>query len=239
MQYRRLLFVALTLVTTSLGACAKGAQFQGVGGGDGEGASGGGGDGGGGGGHPEGGSGAGSTGGSGTTTSSTTTTTTSGSGGGGAGGMGGSGGGGAGGGGACFGSPNACPSAEALPEVSGDEGGSASASGSTSKWLKVHVTETDSSIFASDLGYKVSLSSPAGMDYDLYVRQGPQDGNPDCNAAEKKGAPPGGAETVSDSWGDDQGLGGEDDSVWLCIEVRYVSGADCNAKWNLTVIGGP
>lgn len=138
-----------------------------------------------------------------------------------------------------FTSPNTCANAEQLPAVSGDEGGTASASGTGSKWFKVHVKETNSSIFESDLSYSVTLVSPPGMDYDLYVRQGPQDGNPNCNAAEKKGTPSGSAETVSDSWDDDQGLGGEDDSVWLSIEVRHVSGDDCNAKWSLTVKGDP
>jgi hypothetical protein len=84
----------------------------------------------------------------------------------------------------------------------------------------------------------VTLTSPAGMNYDLFVHQGPQDGSPDCNAPEIKGTPSGSSETVSDSWDDDQGLGGEDDSVWLSIEVRHVSGMDCNATWTLKIEGG-
>lgn len=163
-----------------------------------------------------------------------------GSGSGGAAGFGGSGGSGGSGVGPCaFEAQNACGSAEQLANISGDEGGTQSASGNTSKWFKVRIKETDDAISESDLSYKVSLTSPPGMDYDLYVRQGPQDGDPNCNAAEKKGMLSGGSEVVTASWDDDQGIGGEDDSLWLSIEVRHVSGDDCNAKWNLVVIGDP
>jgi len=75
------------------------------------------------------------------------------------------------------------------------------------------------------------------MDYNLKVHQGPQDGNPDCNVSPLNGS--GNPESVSGSWDDDQGFGGEDDSVWLSIEVEYVSGSACgpNAEWTLTVTG--
>lgn len=237
MQYRSSSLVfAVAALAVSFGACAKGTHFSGIGGSGGEGAGYAEGATGGGGSNPTGagGSGAGTT--TSDSTSSSTSTTTSGTGGSGA---GGSGGGGAGGGSECFASPNLCSNADQLPDVSGDEGGTATASGSTSKWFKIHVTETDSSIFASDLSYRVTLSSPPGMDYDVYVKEGPQDGNPDCGATAVKGTPGAGGEQVSASWNDDQGLGGEDDSLWLCIEVQYVSGSDCNAQWNLTVVGNP
>lgn len=241
---RSLALVLLGIIASSLvGACAEGAQFEGTGGAGfgGRGDEGGGDEGGGNeGGAHEGGGGAGAEGGGTTTASSTGSTTSSTTSTGGAGGMGGSGGMGGGGGNPCsFQSPNACGGAEQLPAVSGDEGGAANASGSGSKWFKVHVEETSSSVFEEDLSYSVTLTSPAGMDYDLYVRQGPQDGNQDCNSAEKKGTLSGGSESVSDGWDDDQGLGGEDDSVWLSIEVRHLSGDDCDAKWSLSVKGAP
>ena len=237
MRQFALVFVTMVATSGSLGACAKGSLIEGAGGNRvGAGGEEGGGDEGGGG-RGDGGSGTGA----GTTTSSssgsrtTTSTTTN------TGGAGGMGGGGSGGGGnmCSFVSPNTCAGAEQLPSVSGDEGGTASASGTGSKWFKVQVQETSSSIFEEDLAYAVTLTSPAGMDYDLYVRQGPQDGSPDCNAAEKKGTLSGTTETVSDGWDDDQGIGGEDDDVWLSVEVRHVSGDDCDAKWSLTVKGNP
>ena len=81
--------------------------------------------------------------------------------------------------------------------------------------------------------------SRASGDYDLFVKQGQEDGSPNCGAAEKKGTLSGTSESVSDDWSDDQGIGGEDDSVWLNIEVRHVSGNECNATWSLTVKGDP
>lgn len=137
-----------------------------------------------------------------------------------------------------FGSPNLCASSTQLNGVSGDEGGTATATGNTSKWFAVHVTEDDSAIFETDLSYTVTLQSPPGMVYDLFVHEGPQDGGQNCNAAAKAGTPSGGAtQSVHASWDDDQGVGGEDDSMWLNIEVVWVSGDDCNASWTLTVTG--
>jgi hypothetical protein len=125
-----------------------------------------------------------------------------------------------------------------MPDVSGDTGGpTVTRKGSTSKWYKVHITEDDSNIFETDLSYRVQLTSPPGMNYDLRVHQGPQDGSPDCNVAPMNGA--GNPEIVTSSWDDDQGIGGEDDSLWLNIQVLYVSGTACgpNAEWTLTVQG--
>lgn len=41
-------------------------------------------------------------------------------------------------------------------------------------------------------------------------------------------------EMVSASWDDDQGLGGEDDSLWLAGEIVHATGNDCTAEWTLT-----
>ena len=240
-----LVFLGFVASTAAVASCAQGTTFEYL---DGEGGDGGdrdgetGGDGGTGAADTgTGGTGATDPGTGGTGASDTTTTTgTGGEGGSGAGGSGGGGSGGAGGSPVCdFQAPNNCASAEQLAAVSGDEGDTVTASGSGSKWLKVQVQETDSGIFETDISYKVSLTSPPGMDYDLYVKQGPQDGSPNCGATEVKGTLSGGSESVSASWDDDQGIGGEDDSVWLSIEVRHVSGDDCDAKWSLTVVGNP
>lgn len=171
-----------------------------------------------------------------TSTITTTTTST------GAGGMGGMGAGGMMGTGGMmnecdFSNPLTCQTAQVLSAVSGDDGGTVSATGTASRWFHVHILETNSSIFEEDLSYTVTLASPPGMVYDLVVHQGPQDGNVNCNATPMYGQ--GGAvQTVSNSWDDDQGLGGEDDSLWLAIEVFYVSGDDCVTPWQLTVQGG-
>jgi hypothetical protein len=153
----------------------------------------------------------------------------------GAGGMGG----GAGGAdpGCDFTAPNTCQSAEPLASVDGDDGGTSSAQGVGSKWFVIKIVENNSDISEVDMSYTVTLSSPPGMQYHLVVHQGPQDGSPDCNAAPKNGTGTN-PQTVSDSWDDDQGLGGEDDSLYLSISVQHVSGNDCDAEWTLLVEGG-
>jgi hypothetical protein len=172
-------------------------------------------------------------------------TTSSGAGGMAMGGMGGFGGGmgGAGGSGMMcdFSHPETCDTAENLGSVAGDESSAGiTITGATSRWVRVHITEEVGSIFEEDLSYRVTLTSAPGMDYDLIIHQGPQDGSPDCNATAKLGVDQGnGVETVSDGWDDDQGIGGEDDSVWLNIEVRHVSGTECDmaAEWTLDIDG--
>jgi hypothetical protein len=181
----------------------------------------------------------------GTDTTTTTTSTTDAGGFGGDGGYGGgggnAGGGGAGAGPSCdFTSPNVCASAEGLASVAGDESSpTVTANGSTSKWFVILVEERVSSIFDEDLSYTVTLQSPPGMDYDLYVLHGPEDGPPNCNATPQQGQPLGNLEAVSASWDDDQPLGGEDDSVYLCIEVRWISGDLCGSshEWTLSIDG--
>jgi hypothetical protein len=148
-----------------------------------------------------------------------------------------------GGGLACdFASPNDCAGAENLGAVAGDEDGEpVTVQGTTAKWFRIRVEERASGISETDLSYSVSLTSPAGMNYDVIVMEGPQDGDPTCGGTPKAGQSNGVAEVVSASWDDDQGFGGEDDSVWLSIEVRHVSGDQCDLddRWTLTVQGYP
>ncbi len=163
--------------------------------------------------------------------------------------VGGAGGGtpsGAGGGGGelgncTFDAPNTCDTAELIPAIAGDENDPPAVRyGVTSKWYRIRITEENGSILEEDLSYTVTLSSAPGMAYDLVVYQGPQAGNPSCGAPPKVGVvQPNGDQTVHDGWDDDQGIGGEDDSVWLIVEVRYVSGDACDAaaQWTLTIQG--
>jgi hypothetical protein len=137
--------------------------------------------------------------------------------------------------------PNTCVTAAEITTVAGDKNQAAQIkTGNTSMWFEVLIEEQDSSIFEEDLSYTVTLQSPPGMHWDLIVRQGPQDGAPNCNANNKDGIPQGNdSEAVSDLWDDDQGIGGEDDSVWLSIGVLYGSGDLCgdDANWTLSVQG--
>lgn len=136
--------------------------------------------------------------------------------------------------------PNTCTSATQLSAIAGDENEPpVVVTGDTSMWVAIHVQEKVGSILEEDLSYTVSLVSPTGMDYDLMVHQGPQEGSPDCGATAQQGQSQGNAEVVHNSWDDDFGFLGEDDSVWLSIEVRHVSGSECgpDAEWTLTITG--
>lgn len=172
--------------------------------------------------------------GGGTTTSSTTSTSTTSSTG--AGGEGGGGEGGSGTGGSCdYAAPAPCSSGEELPGIDGDTGSDVrTATGDTSRWFHVYVAEAVSSIIDyPPLSYTATLTSPPGMDYDLYVYTGDVNG-PNCLAQGVKGT--GQPEQVSATWGDTIG---SEDGTYVTFEVRYVSGSACGPQsmWSLQIAG--
>lgn len=194
-----------------------------------------------GGGWPSGGSGGtgsagtGATGGSGGTTSS--------------GGTGGSGGGGATGGsggtggssGACAGS-STCASATDVGTVSGDSGSaSASSKGSGSKFIKVRVTEDNSSVIGNELTLQAVLDVPTSADYDLYAYVNTTSDTTPCGSAAAKSAQSGGIganEQLKLNWGEGTVANGSDDGRWVVIEVRHKAGpCDSGTQWTLTVTG--
>lgn len=139
-----------------------------------------------------------------------------------------------------FTSPNQCANAEDLGGIAGDEDGEpVILTGTTSKWYVITIEERASGLSETDLSWRVSLESPAGMNYDLIVHEGPQDGGIDCTGGVYNGSPSGNAESCQHEYDDDQGLGGEDDTLHLAIEVRYVSGEACGVldTWRLTIEG--
>lgn len=135
---------------------------------------------------------------------------------------------------------NDCPSAEIMMPIAGDESSpSVTKGGSASRWFKIKVEERDSSIFsAPPLSYRVTLTSPPGMDYALTVYEGSDGVNPaNCSASAIAGS--GTPETVNRSWEDTQGIGGVDNSRWVIIEVEWVGGTACGPSdsWTLLVQG--
>jgi hypothetical protein len=83
------------------------------------------------------------------------------------------------------------------------------------------------------LSYRAKLTSPPGASYGLFVYTG-DDSGPTCFAPAKQGT--GNPAVVTDSWGDSLG---SDDTTWLTLEVRYLSGTACGPsdQWNLTIEG--
>lgn len=139
-------------------------------------------------------------------------------------------------GGTCnFNPPVDCPNAEVLQAIAGDEGSdSVTRTGTTSKWFSVLVEEAVSDPFDyPDLSYTATLTSPPGATYGLFVYPGNSSG-PTCFAGAQQGT--GNPAKVSDSWGDTPVL---DDSTWITIEVRHLSGNACTPsdQWTLKVQG--
>jgi hypothetical protein len=169
----------------------------------------------------------------------------SGSGGGDSGGDDGGGAGDDGGDAACSTSPDTCSAgAISLGSVAGDTSGSpVGASGYTSEWLRLDETEQDSSPIGKAMIFTATLTSPPGMNYDLYAYLGASGGvgNIECTTVKGQSTNPAGQQDqVSFQWGETTGgiANGTDDSATVMIEVRWVSGACSNTQnWSLTAHG--
>ncbi|APR77510.1 Hypothetical protein A7982_02857 [Minicystis rosea] len=108
------------------------------------------------------------------------------------------------------------------------------ATGDTSRWLKVQVVESVSSIFDfPSLSYTATLTSPPSTSYGLFVYMG-DDVSATCSGSAKQGI--GNPAIVTDSWGDTLTV---DDTTWLTLEVRYLSGGACGPsnEWTLNIEG--
>lgn len=139
--------------------------------------------------------------------------------------------------------PNTCAGATHLGSVSGDTGAQkVSASGETSKWFTVRVTEDDSGLGGRSLFMWAMLTPPKGADFDLYVYIPSSGSGPSCGGGAYKAQPNAnypGKKVFSDEWGED-GLfsNGSDDTRTLVFEIRSVA-STCSAdqRWSL-VVGG-
>ena len=138
--------------------------------------------------------------------------------------------------------PADCMHAADLGQVSGDTTGpGVNATGSTSKWLAVRVTEDDQGILGVPLNVTANLTSPPGANFDLFLYMDPA-GTPSTRMC--TGAPvasstkASGVDTATHSWGESVTANNGDDTRIVSIEVRHVSGACApGATWSLTVTG--
>lgn len=135
-----------------------------------------------------------------------------------------------------FTAPSPCAGADQLPSIDGDESQDMrTATGRTSAWFDIFVADTATFGFDWQLSYTATLESPPGTSYGLFIYTGDGSG-PNCSATpiEGTGDPP----SVSDAWADSFSA---DDSRWLSVEVRYLSGNACGPSdlWTLTMAGNP
>ena len=131
-------------------------------------------------------------------------------------------------------STSTCQTGMMLGSVSGDTGSQMlMTTGYQSAWYRVRVPE-DSSL-GIQLSLSVTLTSPPGLDFDvfLYVNEG-QD-LVECTTPTGTATTNGAAETVRRIWGD---TGGVSDSRTVSIEIRPISGTCAPAKmWQLQIVG--
>lgn len=131
--------------------------------------------------------------------------------------------------------PNTCETAQQLQAIDGDlHHDTRVVLGSTSAWMAIEVREAvDSPVSFPQLSYRLTLESPPGMLYELFVYPGNVLG-PGCGQTphQGEGDPP----SVTQAWGD---IPIFDDSIQLAIEVRHLQGDLCGeaAQWTLTVEG--
>lgn len=138
-------------------------------------------------------------------------------------------------------STDCASSAQLMAGISGDKASSSTTSGTDSKFLRIRVAETDSSIFSAKALRSLITLTSTGANFDLYVYMGKAAGDGggyECStvrssATEALGSP----DVVSLMWADDQGFGGHDDSRYLSIEVRAADASCTGASWTLTVEG--
>lgn len=143
---------------------------------------------------------------------------------------------------ACGVSPDPCTaSATSLGSVAGDQSGSpVGASGYTSEWLRLDVTEQDSSPIGHAMIFTAALTSPPGMNYDLYAYLGSSVGDIQCTNPKASSTNTTGTDQVTFTWGESTGgiANGKDDSATVMIEIRWVSGACTNTQnWSLSAHG--
>ena len=126
-----------------------------------------------------------------------------------------------------------CASNVFLGSLSGDTGaGLLSTNGVGEKWFRVHITENDSNLFSAVyLSARITLSPPAGADYDLYVYC------VSCGGALAGSSTlVGGATDTVFVRRNEPLFSPTDDSFDVLIEVRFFSGATSN-PWSLSVSG--
>ncbi len=132
--------------------------------------------------------------------------------------------------------PGACGAALAAGQVSGDTSSAVvTISGATSRWVKIRVNEDDNGPFGQKLSVRATLTSPAGMNFDLFR----YDDAPGQCTTPNASATTAGVDGIDYSFGEGGVFSnGSDDGKDVYYEVRYVSGTCPPAgNWTLSFQG--
>jgi hypothetical protein len=131
-------------------------------------------------------------------------------------------------------STSTCQAGMMLGAVSGDSGSQMlMTTGYQSAWYRVRVTEDSSN--GIQLSLSATLTSPPGLDFDVFVYVNEGQDLVECTTASGTRTPNGAAETVYRVWGD---TFASSDSRTVSIEVRPISGTCAPDKmWQLKLVG--
>lgn len=141
---------------------------------------------------------------------------------------------------------SACSAGDVIGSVSGDMAdGGATATGTSSSWVHVRVTEDNSDWTGHPVRLHATLTSPQGADFELHAfLDTSANGDAGLDCVHEVGIASRGAEgsTLDITWGDpaDASANGVDDGRTVALEVRHVAGqCHAGAPWRLVVRGGP
>jgi hypothetical protein len=138
--------------------------------------------------------------------------------------------------------PTTCLTATSLGNVNADTGGMLSGMGQTAEWLSVQAIENNNGLTGQRMRLKVTLTSPASTNFDLFVYRNGGGTQPECMAVSGSSTTTS-TDVVSIDWGETDGAlpNGVSDNALVTIEVRAAAGATCVAgqTWSLDVVGGP
>jgi hypothetical protein len=132
-----------------------------------------------------------------------------------------------------------CAAAMAIGGVSGDEPSAPlEEMGEEPTWLEFQVSEDNADVAGEKLSFTVTLTSPPGYDFDLYVFRGAEGAADGCGGTPAQSTNPSGVDSVSMQWGEGTFANNSDDSAWVSVEIRAVSQmCEPGAHWTLTVQG--
>jgi hypothetical protein len=136
-------------------------------------------------------------------------------------------------------STDTCPAATMLGNVSGDTGAQKlTAMGSKAAWFRVRVTEDDNSVGGTALSVSAVLTSPANVNFDVFVYLNAGSDVVECNTTVGTTTHNGTVDKNRVVWGEGTIANGSDDGRNVSIEVRPITGA-CNPgqTWQLEITG--
>jgi len=132
-----------------------------------------------------------------------------------------------------------CTGALVLGTVSGDTNNQKlSTSGYQAAWIRVRVTEDNSSALGLTLRVAAKLTSPSGANFDAFVYVNTGSDTVECTTTTGTLTTTGNVEQTRAEWGEGTIANGADDGRDVSIEVRPVSGTCAPGQtWQLEIEG--